>query len=142
MCELCFELENEERWLCSKCRNTEASVCRLCPAKQRAEGGRQPRADEPRCDPEEYKNKRWKIYKYFKERMTEEAFQDADDATCWAGVGNKFGGGTACGRAAPFPGQALRATKQTMARKAQAARAARAGPWSARGSKRNWWGAA
>ena len=54
MCELCFRLEGQERWLCSKCRHTEASVCRNCPAKQRAEGGRQPRADKPRCDPKEF----------------------------------------------------------------------------------------
>ena len=60
-CELCFQLEDVERWLCSMCRHTEASVCRNCPAKQRAEGGRQPRADEPRCDPQEYNNKRWKM---------------------------------------------------------------------------------
>ena len=75
--------------------------------------------------------------------MTEQAFQDADDATSWAGVGNKFGGGTACGSAAPFPGQALTATRKTMSRKANAASAAREGPWSAQGSRRNrgtWWG--
>ena len=144
MCQLCFELEKEERWLCSKCRHTEASVCRNCPAKQRAEGGRKPRADLPRCDSEEFKKKRWKMYKYYGPYMTEESFKHADDATSWAGVGKKFGGGTACGSAAPFPGQALTATRKTMSRKASAASAAREGPWSARGSRRNWgtwWGA-
>ena len=71
------------------CRHTEASVCRNCPAKQRAEDGRQLRADEPRCDPQEYNNKRRKIYNFYKPFMTEESFQDADDATSWAGVGKK-----------------------------------------------------
>ena len=144
MCELCFDLENEERWLCSQCRHTEADVCRNCPAKQRAEGGRQPRDDEPRCAPEEFQKKREKIFRYYKKYMTEEAFEDADYATRWAGVGKKFGGGTACGSAAPFPGQALTATRKTMSRKANAASAAREGPWSAQGSRRNWgtwWGA-
>ena len=77
-----------------------------------------------------------KVLRYYQAYMTEEAFQDADEATHWAGVGNKFGGGTAYGRAAPFPGQALTATKKTMARKAEASRAA---PSPARGPKRNWW---
>ena len=138
MCELCFRLEGQERWLCSKCRHTDASVCRNCPAKQRAEGGRQPRADKPRCDPKEFEKKRLTMYHYYKECMTEEAFEDADDLTSRAGVGKKFGGGTACGSAAPFPGQALTATRKTLSRKASAARER---PWSARDSRRNWWGA-
>ena len=64
MCELCYDLEGEERWLCSKCRHTEASVCRNCPAKQRDEGGRQARADAPRCDPEEFNRKKVKVFRY------------------------------------------------------------------------------
>ena len=118
---LANEQEDEERWLCSKYRHTEAPVCRNCPAKQRAEGGRQPRADKPRCDPKEFKKKRLKMYHYYKACMTEEAFEDADDLTSRAGVGKKFGGGTACGSAAPFPGQALTATRKTLSRKASAA---------------------
>ena len=138
MCEICYDLDGEERWLCSMCRHTEASVCRNCPAKQRAEGGRQPRADEPRCDPQEYNKKRWKIYNFYKPFMTEESFQDADDATSSAGVGKRFGGGTACGRAAPSPGQALTATRKTMSRKAQRD-SGNWGNWSnCEGSRRNW----
>ena len=138
MCDLCWEMEGEQRWLCSKCCHTDVSVCRNCPAKQRSEGGRQSRADLPGCDPEEYEKKRWKVYKYYKPYMTEEAFKEADDATSWAGVGNKFGGGTACGSAAPYPGQALTATRKTIKRMSQKASAAKKGPWLARDSRRNW----
>ena len=136
MCEMCYKLEKVERWLCERCCRTDVSVCRNCPARQRAQGGRQARADQPACTPEEVENKKWKIFALYKARMTEDAFEDADKATCAAGVGSKFGGGTAYGRAAPFPGQALTATKKTMERKAQASRAA---PSPARGTKRNWW---
>ena len=83
-------------------------------------------------------NKNGRLNKNYRHLMTEQAFQDADDATSWAGVGNKFGGGTACGSDAPFPGQALRATSQTMARRAAAASAA---PGSERDSASNQWGA-
>jgi len=118
------------------CRHTEASVCRNCPAKQRAEGGRQPRAHEPRCDPQDY-IKRWKIFNFHKRFMTEESFQDADDATSCAGVGKRFGGGTACGRAAPSPGQALTATRKTMSSwKAQRD----SGNWGNWGNSSNWQG--
>ena len=51
-CLLCWDYENEVRWLCKCCRRTDvksrrypdAGICRLCPAEQRKQGGRKPLA--------------------------------------------------------------------------------------------------
>ena len=146
-CLLCYEYEKVERWLCAWCRRTDvgwrrtddAGICRICPAVQRRQGGRQPRKDElPACEPEELEKKKDMIRNYYGSLMTQKSFQKVDEATWRAGLGKKFSGGTAREAAGPFPGQARMATTKTMELKAQAAETAAPGSWPGSASGGGW----
>jgi len=118
----CWEHDKVRRWLCNECRRTDVSIlewklegiCRHCPALQRVQGGRTPRKVlSDACDPEESAKMRRKAKK-LKYYTSKKSLKETDKCTWRAGLGRKFGGGTAHGKHAPFLGQAHMAINQVV----------------------------
>ena len=121
-CLHCWEHDKVRRWLCNECRRTDVSIlewklegiCRHCPALQRVQGGRTPRKVlSDACDPEESAKMRRKAKK-LKYYTSKKSLKETDKCTWRAGLGRKFGGGTAHGKHAPFLGQAHMAINQVV----------------------------
>ena len=121
-CEHCWDRDNVYGWLCNECRRTDVSIlewklegiCRHCPALQRVQGGRTHRkVEEDACDPEQSAKMRRKAKK-LKYYASKKSLKETDKCTWRAGLGRKFGGGTARGKHAPFLGQAHLAINQVV----------------------------